>query len=102
MSMKRISYHMIMMDIDENVIDENVIDESDEYNVNETPGTNSGLIEICQGGLYGVIDIKGNLIIPCEYSQIDIDYYGKSIIAHREDALPIIFNSDGTLLFPNN
>lgn len=83
-------------------IDENVIAESDEYNVTETPGTNSGLIEICQGGLYGVIDIKGNLIIPCEYSQIDIDYYGKSIIAHREDALPIIFNSDGTLLFPNN
>ena len=83
-------------------INENVIIESDEYNVTETPCTNSGLIQICQGDLYGVIDINGNLIIPCEYSQIDIDYYGKSIIAHRGDALPIIFNSDGALLFSNN
>ena len=31
-----------------------------------------------------------------------IDYYGKSIIAHREGALPVVFNSDGTILFSNN
>lgn len=82
-------------------IDGNIIIESEEYNVCETPYS-SGLIKICQGDLYGVVDINGNLILPCEYSRIDIDYYGKSIIAHRKDALPIIFNSDGSILFFNN
>lgn len=82
-------------------INENVIIESDEYNVTETPCTNSGLIRICQGDLYGVIDINGNLIIPCEYSRIDIDYYGKSIIAHRDGASPVIFKRDGAILFSN-
>ncbi len=82
-------------------IDGNIIIESEEYNVCETPYS-SGLIKICQGDLYGVVDINGNLILPCEYSRIDIDYYGKSIIAHRKDALPIIFNSDGSILFSNN
>lgn len=83
-------------------IDENIIIDSEEYNVCETPGSINNLIRICQGNLYGVIDIKGNLIIPCEYPRIDIDYYGKSIIVHREYELPIIFNSDGTVLFSNN
>lgn len=82
-------------------IDENIIIESEEYNVCETPCSKGGLIRICQGDLYGVVDINGNLIIPCEYSRVDIDYYGKSIIAHREGALPVIFNSDGTILFSN-
>lgn len=83
-------------------IDGNIIIESEEYNVCETPDSKSGLIKICQGNLYGVVDINGNLILPCEYSRIDIDYYGKSIIAHRNGALPIIFNSDGTIMFSNN
>lgn len=83
-------------------IDGNIIIESDEYNVTETPGLNSGLIRVSQGDLYGVIDINGNLILPCEYNRIDIDYYGKSIIAHKEGVLPVIFNNDGSILFPNN
>ena len=83
-------------------IDENIIIESDEYNVTETPRLNSGLIRVSQGDLYGVIDINGNLILPCEYTRIDMDYYGKSIIAHREGVLPVIFNIDGSILFPNN
>ena len=83
-------------------IDENIIIESDEYNVTETPGLNSGLIRVSQGDLYGVIDINGNLILPCEYTRIDMDYYGKSIIAYREGVLPVIFNIDGSILFPNN
>ena len=82
-------------------IDENIIIESDEYNVTETPGLNSGLIRVSQGDLYGVIDINGNLILPCEYSRIDIDYYGKSIIAHRDGASPVIFKRDGAILFSN-
>lgn len=83
-------------------IDENIIIDSEGYNICETPRSKIGLIEIRRGDLYGVVDINGNLILPCEYSRIDIDYYGKSIIAHREGALPVVFNSDGTILFSNN
>lgn len=82
-------------------IDENVIIESEDYNVTETPRINSGLIEVNYGKLYGVVDINGNPILPCKFSRIDIDYYGKSIIAYQDNCFPTIYNIDGSVLLSN-